>query len=155
MRRIVKQCRPWSDWSSLIWVCTVCSDLSLPMPVTCTVFNFQGLVSARKKEVETESHLLTIAEREEGRLKQEIKKLEKELEDLKEKKNVFEVGLRTSKMYNEPLHEIMVFFVLRKLILQKGMHNHPVGLDAWFLLMFTSILNVCEQRRLWRDCAYA
>lgn len=50
----------------------------------------QGLVSARKKEVETESHLLTIAEREEGRLKQEITKLEKELEDLKEKKNVFE-----------------------------------------------------------------
>ena len=48
-------------------------------------------MSARKKEVETESHLLTIAEREEGRLKQEIKKLEKELEDLKEKKNVFEV----------------------------------------------------------------
>ena len=49
-------------------------------------------MSARKKEVETESHLLTIAEREEGRLKQEIKKLEKELEDLKEKKNVFEVS---------------------------------------------------------------
>ena len=42
--------------------------------------------------METESHLLTIAEREEGRLKQEIKKLEKELEDLKEKKNVFEVS---------------------------------------------------------------
>ena len=63
----------------------------------CNIFyyhynQFQGLVSARKKEVETESHLLTIAEREEGRLKQEIKKLEKELEDLKEKKNVFEVS---------------------------------------------------------------
>ena len=51
-------------------------------------------MSARKKEVETESHLLTIAEREEGRLKQEITKLEKELEDLKEKKNVFEVKFR-------------------------------------------------------------
>ena len=53
-------------------------------------------MGARKKEVETESHLLTIAEREEGRLKQEIKKLEKELEDLKEKKNVFEVRTRTN-----------------------------------------------------------
>lgn len=51
----------------------------------------QGLVGARKKEIETESHLLTIAEREEGRLKQEIKKLEKEVEELKERKNVFEV----------------------------------------------------------------
>ncbi|XP_052782537.1 coiled-coil domain-containing protein 39-like [Mya arenaria] len=50
----------------------------------------QGLVNARKKEVETESHLLTIAEREEGRLKQEIKKLEKEVEEFKERKNVFE-----------------------------------------------------------------
>lgn len=52
---------------------------------------FQGLVGARKKEIETESHLLTIAEREEGRLKQEINKLEKEIEELKERKNVFEV----------------------------------------------------------------
>ncbi|XP_060558012.1 coiled-coil domain-containing protein 39-like [Ruditapes philippinarum] len=50
----------------------------------------QGLVGARRKEIETESHLLTIAEREEGRLKQEIKKLEKEVEELKERKNVFE-----------------------------------------------------------------
>ena len=32
-----------------------------------------------------------IAQREEGRLKQEVRKLEKELEELKEKKNVFEV----------------------------------------------------------------
>lgn len=32
-----------------------------------------------------------IAQREEGRLKQEVRKLEKELEEFKEKKNVFEV----------------------------------------------------------------
>ena len=51
----------------------------------------QGLTNARKKEIETENHLLQIAEREEGRLKQEVRKLEKELEDLKEKKNMFEV----------------------------------------------------------------
>lgn len=35
--------------------------------------------------------MLMIAEREEGRLKQEVRKLEKNLEELKEKKNVFEV----------------------------------------------------------------
>jgi len=58
---------------------------------TLSVVILQGLVNARKKEIETESHLLTIAEREEGRLKQEIKKLEKEVEELKERKNVFEV----------------------------------------------------------------
>jgi hypothetical protein len=34
---------------------------------------------------------LKIAEREEGRLKQEIQKRSKEVEELKEKKNMFEV----------------------------------------------------------------
>ena len=32
-----KQSRPWSDcsfWSSLTWVCTVCSDLSVPILIT-------------------------------------------------------------------------------------------------------------------------
>ena len=38
--------------------------------------------------------MLMIAQREEGRLKQEVRKLEKELEELKEKKNVFEVFLK-------------------------------------------------------------
>ena len=51
----------------------------------------QGLLNARNAEIETEDHLLKIAEREEGRLKQEILKLEKELDDLKEKKNIYEV----------------------------------------------------------------
>ena len=31
----------------------------------------------------------------------------------------------------EPSHEIMVLFVLRKLILQMRMHSYPVGLDVW------------------------
>ena len=35
----------------------------------------------------------------------------------------------TPKSKNEPSHEIMVLFVLHKLILQMHMHNHPVGLD--------------------------
>ena len=30
----------------------------------------------------------------------------------------------------EPSHEIMVFFVLRKLILQTRMRSNPVGLDV-------------------------
>ena len=34
----------------------------------------------------------------------------------------------------EPAHEIMVLFVLRKLILQTRMRSHPVGLDVWFLV---------------------
>ena len=50
----------------------------------------------------------------------------------------------------EPVHEIMVLFVLRKLILQTPMRSHPVGLDVWFLVgPFTySILHVCEQQRI-------
>ena len=31
---------------------------------------------------------------------------------------------------NEPTHEIMVLFVLRKLILQTRRRSHPVGLDV-------------------------
>ena len=51
----------------------------------------QGLVNARKKELETESHLCKIAIREKGRLEHEIKRLQRELDDLKEKKNIYEV----------------------------------------------------------------
>ncbi|CAH1781534.1 unnamed protein product [Owenia fusiformis] len=50
----------------------------------------QGLVNARKNEAETEDHMRKIAEREEGRLTQEVKRLERDLEDLKEKRNIFE-----------------------------------------------------------------
>ena len=56
---------------------------------------YQGLVNARKNEIETENHMLQIAQREEGRLQQEIQKLEKDLEEIKEKKNVFEVNYFT------------------------------------------------------------
>ena len=35
---------------------------------------------------------------------------------------------------NEPAHEIMALFVLRKFILQTHMRSHPVGLDVWFLV---------------------
>ena len=55
---------------------------------------------------------------------------------------------------NEPAHEYMVLFVHRKLILQTRMRSHPLGLFVWFFVSsFSSILHVCEQRRLWWDCA--
>ena len=37
-------------------------------------------------------------------------------------------------MWNEPAHEIMALFVLRKLIIQTYMCSNPVGLDVWFLV---------------------
>ena len=40
----------------------------------------------------------------------------------------------TESRENEPCHEIMVLFIIRKLILQTCMHSHPVGLDVWFLV---------------------
>ena len=45
----------------------------------------------------------------------------------------------------------------RKFILQTRMLSHPVGLDVWFLVdpLSTSILHVCEQRRLARLCECA
>ena len=35
---------------------------------------------------------------------------------------------------NEPCHEIMVLFVLRKLVLQTRMRSHPMELNVWFLV---------------------
>ncbi|KAK7484760.1 hypothetical protein BaRGS_00024045, partial [Batillaria attramentaria] len=50
----------------------------------------QALVEARDKELETEDHMLKIAQTEEGRLQQEINRLKKELDELKEQKNIYE-----------------------------------------------------------------
>ena len=36
--------------------------------------------------------------------------------------------------WNEPAHEIMVLFILRKLILQTRTCSHPVRLVVWFLV---------------------
>ena len=59
----------------------------------------------------------------------------------------------------EPSHEIVVLFILRKLLPQTRMRSHPVGLDVWSEFWSdpstTSILHACERRRLWRDCADA
>ncbi|KAF6040654.1 CCDC39 [Bugula neritina] len=50
----------------------------------------QNIVGARQREIDTEDHLLKIADREEGRLKQEIARLNKEQQELKEQKNIYE-----------------------------------------------------------------
>ena len=51
----------------------------------------------------------------------------------------------------------MAIFILRKLILQMRMCSHPVRQMSgfWSDPSSTSILHVCEQRRLWWDCADA
>jgi coiled-coil domain-containing protein 39 len=51
----------------------------------------QNLFNARKNELQTEDHLRSIAERENGRLMQENQRLLKELAKLEEKRNANEV----------------------------------------------------------------
>ncbi|XP_074860786.1 coiled-coil domain-containing protein 39 [Carettochelys insculpta] len=54
-------------------------------------FNFtQSLYRARENEIETEEHFKALAERELGRLKKEIQRLENEMVSLREKKNTQE-----------------------------------------------------------------
>ena len=62
------------------------------------------------------------------------------------------------KMTNEPSHEIMVLFVLRKLILQNRMRSHPVGLDVWYLVspfvyLHTSCVRTAKALGRLRGCA--
>lgn len=49
-----------------------------------------GLVSAHVKEIETEDHMIAIAQREDGRLKQEINRVEKNLVTMRDQRNRFE-----------------------------------------------------------------
>ena len=44
---------------------------------------------------------------------------------MQKKMRVYILNIQT-----EPCHEVMVLFVLRKLILQTRMRSHPVGLDV-------------------------
>lgn len=57
----------------------------------------QSLYKARENEIETEQHFKALAERERGRLKSEIKRLEDEIVSLREKKNSQEVRLKIFK----------------------------------------------------------
>ena len=55
-----------------------------------------------------------------------------------------------------PSHEIMILFVLRKLILQTRMHSHPVGLDVWFLVgpfVHTSCVRTAKALARLHGCA--
>ena len=57
----------------------------------------------------------------------------------------------------EPSHEIMVVFVLRKLILQTRMRSHRAGLGVRFLVgPFVNFHTLCVRiAKLWGDCADA
>ena len=68
--------------------------------------------------------------------------------------NSFELGL----ILFEPSHKIMVLFVLRKLIFQRRMRSHPVGLDVWFLIdpfvyFHTSCMRTAKAPVRLRGCA--
>ena len=59
---------------------------------------------------------------------------------------------------NEPCHEIMALFVLRKLILQTRMRSHPVELDVCFLVgpfVYFHTLSVRTAKALMRPCGCA
>lgn len=77
----------------------------------------QELCNARDREIETEEHFRQLAEREEGRLTSEIKRLEKELEVLNERKNIYENN---------------IFKGTERLEQMKGQMNwDQQALDAW------------------------
>ena len=48
-------------------------------------------MNSKRKEIETEEHTKTVAEREYGRIEQENQRLVQELAKLKEKRNIHEV----------------------------------------------------------------
>ncbi|XP_071608694.1 coiled-coil domain-containing protein 39 [Heliangelus exortis] len=71
-------------------------------------FSFtQSLYKARENEIETEKHFKAIAEREHGRLKSEIKRLEDEIVSLREKKNSQENTINKTTKKLESLKEQM------------------------------------------------
>ncbi|XP_010571234.1 PREDICTED: coiled-coil domain-containing protein 39 [Haliaeetus leucocephalus] len=71
-------------------------------------FSFtQSLYKARENEIETEQHFKALAERERGRLKSEIKRLEDEIVSLREKKNSQENTINKTTMKLENLKQQM------------------------------------------------
>ncbi|OXB60825.1 hypothetical protein ASZ78_016553 [Callipepla squamata] len=71
-------------------------------------FSFtQSLYKARENEIETERHFKALAERERGRLKSEIKRLEDEIVSLREKKNSRENAINKTTKKLESLKQQM------------------------------------------------
>ncbi|XP_068809992.1 coiled-coil domain-containing protein 39 isoform X2 [Struthio camelus] len=71
-------------------------------------FSFaQSLYKARENEIETEQHFKALAEREGGRLKSEIKRLEDEIVSLREKKNSQENNIHKTTKKLEDLRQQM------------------------------------------------
>uniref|UniRef100_A0A8C9SXG9 Coiled-coil domain-containing protein 39 n=1 Tax=Scleropages formosus TaxID=113540 RepID=A0A8C9SXG9_SCLFO len=64
----------------------------------------QGLLRAREKEIESEVHFRALADREMGRLRQEITKLDRELGSLRDKKNSHENNIFKA---SQKLEELM------------------------------------------------
>ena len=64
--------------------------------------------------------------------------------------------MSTCILSNEPAHDIMVRFVLRKLILQTHMRSHPVGLDVFLVGPFdhfhTSYVRTAKALERLRGC---
>ncbi|XP_065888087.1 coiled-coil domain-containing protein 39-like [Dysidea avara] len=77
----------------------------------------QGIYGARKRDLETEEHMKQIAEREQGRLKSEIQRLDNEIADLKDKMNSFE---NNCFRYNKKIED-----------LKKEMNWDQQALEAW------------------------
>ncbi|XP_068685794.1 coiled-coil domain-containing protein 39-like [Montipora capricornis] len=67
----------------------------------------QELLNARKREIETESHMKQIAQREEGRLNNEIKRINSEIKDLTEKRNILENNIFRNTQHLEDLKNQM------------------------------------------------
>ena len=51
----------------------------------------QALYAARKMEMESEDHLKKMMTLEDGRIKQELQRIEHDMADLKERKNLYQV----------------------------------------------------------------
>ncbi|XP_009998336.1 PREDICTED: coiled-coil domain-containing protein 39 [Chaetura pelagica] len=68
---------------------------------------YQSLYKAKENEIETEQHLKALAEREHGRLKSEIKRLEDEIVSLRERKTSQENTVKESTKKLENLKEQM------------------------------------------------
>ena len=74
------------------------------------------------------------------------------------KRLVYQTTKPAFPVINEPVHEIMSLFVLRKLILRTRLRTHLVGLDVWFLVgpfvyLHTSYARTAKALGRLRGCA--